>query len=123
MWLSRIMTGRAVFIHLGAMLATIMLVNVEQRIWPVARRLLAATPVKQMPSVSSIQTAAMRLRHNAALALAVILFMVSNHFPLVYGSGMNGLVAPAVVVTGWLMSRLFLPQPHAPGNLFRRTAS
>jgi uncharacterized membrane protein len=122
-WLNRIMTGRAVFIHVGAMLATIMLVNVEQRIWPVARRLLSVTPVKKAPSLSSIQTAAIRLRHNAALALAVILFMVSNHFPLVYGSRMNWLVAPAVVVTGWLMSRLFYLRPGATGNLFRRAAS
>ena len=33
-WLNRVMTGRAVFIHIGAMLGTIMLVNVQQRIWP-----------------------------------------------------------------------------------------
>jgi uncharacterized membrane protein len=122
-WLNRIMTGRAVFIHLGAMLATIMLVNVEQRIWPVARRFLAVTPVKQPPSLQSIETAAIRLRHNAALAVAVILFMVSNHFPLVYGSGMNWLVAPAIVVTGWLTSRLFYLGAGSAGNLFRRTAS
>ena len=57
-WMNRIMTGRAVFIHIGAMLATIMLVNVEQRIWPVERRRLAVTPVKKPPSVHSIETAA-----------------------------------------------------------------
>jgi len=121
-WMNRIMTGRAVFIHIGAMLATIMLVNVEQRIWPVERRRLAVTPVNP-PSVHSIETAALRLRHNAALAIAVILFMVSNHFPLVYGSSLNWAVAPALILTGWLISGLFYLRAPATGNLFRRTAS
>lgn len=123
MWTSRLMTGRAVFIHLGAMLATIMLVNVEQRIWPVERRRLAVTAVNIPPSVHSIETAAVRLRHNAALAIAVILFMVSNHFPLVYGSSLNWAFAPAIILTGWLISGLFYLRMPAAGNLFRRTAS
>ena len=122
-WMNRIMTGRAVFIHVGAMLATIMLVNVEQRIWPVERRRLAVTPVEKPPSVHAIQTAAVRLRHNAALAIAVILFMVSNHFPLVYGSSLNWVVAPAIILTGWLMSGLFYLRAPATGNLSGRIAS
>ena len=109
-WMNRLMTGRAVFIHIGAMLATIMLVNVEQRIWPVERRRLAVKPMTQQPSMHSIQTAALRLRHNAGLAVAVVLFMISNHFPLVYGSSLSWLVAPAIILTGWLMSRLFYLQ-------------
>jgi uncharacterized membrane protein len=122
-WMNRIMTGRAVFIHIGAMLATIMLVNVEQRIWPVERRRLAVTPVKNPPSVQSIETAAVRLRHNAGFAIGVVLFMVSNHFPLVYGSSLNWVAAPAIILTGWLISGLFYPGAAAAGNLFRRTAS
>jgi uncharacterized membrane protein len=122
-WMNRIMTGRAVFIHIGAMLATIMLVNVEQRIWPVERRRLAVTPVNKPPSEHSIETAALRLRHNGALAIAVILFMVSNHFPLVYGSSLNWVVAPAIILTGWLISGLFYLGAPAAGNLFGRTAS
>jgi uncharacterized membrane protein len=123
LWMNRLMTGRAVFIHIGAMLATIMLTNVEQRIWPVERRRLAVTSVKELPTMSAIQTAAVRLRHNAALAIAVILFMVSNHFPLVYGSALNWVVAPVIILTGWLMSGLFYLRAIPAGNLSRRTAS
>jgi uncharacterized membrane protein len=121
-WMGRIMTGRAVFIHIGAMLATIMLVNVQERIWPVESRRLAVTQATRPPSLQSIQAAAVRLRHNAVLALAVILFMVSNHFPLVYGSALSWLVAPGIVLTAWLMSALFYPRA-VRGNLFRRVAS
>lgn len=122
-WMNRIMTGRAVFIHIGAMLATIMLVNVEQRIWPVERRRLAVTPMTKQPSMQLIETAALRLRHNAGLAVAVTLFMVSNHFPLVYGSSLSWLVAPAIILTGWLMSGLFYLRTPMAGNLFRKPAS
>jgi uncharacterized membrane protein len=120
-WMNRVMTGRAVFIHIGAMLATIMVMNVEQRIWPIARRRLAVTSVKEAPSVDAVQTAADRLRHNAALGVAVVFFMVSNHFPLVYGSALSWLAAPVIILTGWLLSRLFFvttgPREPYPGRL------
>jgi uncharacterized membrane protein len=81
------MTGRAVFIHVGATLG-IMLVN----------------DTNQRPS---------RITNNAVIAPAVILFMVSNHFPLIYSTSRPWLVAPTLTATGcaiglsmrWLSSR------------------
>jgi uncharacterized membrane protein len=72
--LAEFMTGRAVFIHVGATLGLILMNNTNQR-----------------PS---------RLTHNAIIAPAVILFMVSNHFPLLYGTSRPWLMAPAVVLLG-----------------------
>jgi len=102
--LHRVMTGRAVFIHLGAMLGTIMLANVWQRIWPVEKRRLMTTTPSEPSSTALVGDAALRLRHNAALAVAVILFMVSNHFPLVYGHASEWLLAPGIVVLGWFVT-------------------
>jgi uncharacterized membrane protein len=65
--LNRVMTGRAVFIHLGAMLGSIMLANVWQRIWPIERRRLTTTMPGESPSPVLFGDAALRLRHNAAL--------------------------------------------------------
>jgi uncharacterized membrane protein len=87
--LGEFMTGRAVFIHLGALLATVMVNNTHQR-----------------PH---------RIHHNAVIAPAVILLMVSNHFPLIYGDTRPWLVAPIVVLAGclagvsfeWLTSRRY----------------
>jgi uncharacterized membrane protein len=112
--LPRIMTGRAAFIHLGAMLATIMLANVWQRIWPIERRRLTATDSRQRPSHDAVAGAALRLRHNAALAVAVILFMISNHFPLVYGHTLGWIAAPGIVVSGWLATGLFNVRAKSP---------
>jgi uncharacterized membrane protein len=85
--LAEFMTGRAVFIHVGATLG-IMLVN----------------DTNQRPS---------RITNNAVIAPAVILFMVSNHFPLIYSTSRPWLVAPTLTATGcaiglsmrWLSSR------------------
>jgi uncharacterized membrane protein len=100
--LERIMTGRAVFIHLGAMLGTIVVANASGRIWPVERRRL--TSDARPPSATQVAVAAVRLRHNAALAVAIVLFMVSNHFPLLYGLQSGWLFAPGVVAVGWLVT-------------------
>ena len=72
--LDEFMTGRAVFIHLGAMLGSILLNNTNQR--------------------------PLRIVDNAVIAPAVMLFMVSNHFPLIYGSSRPWLAAPTLVALG-----------------------
>ena len=72
--LSEFMTGRAVFIHVGAMLGGILLNNTNQR--------------------------PQRIRDNAVIAPAVMLFMISNHFPLIYGGTRLWLTAPALVALG-----------------------
>lgn len=120
---SRLMTGRAMFIHLGAMMATIMLGNIHGRIWPAERRRLTAGIPLPKPSSEVIDIAASRLRHNAALAVAVILFMVSNHFPLVYGHSMAWLIAPGIVSLGWLLSRLLYVRTVTPSGILPSAAA
>jgi uncharacterized membrane protein len=88
----------------GAMLGTIMSNNVHQRIWPIER--LRLTPGQTAPAAQRIEIAAERLRHNAALAAAVVLFMVSNHFPLIYGHTQAWIVPPALVGLIWLGCRM-----------------
>jgi uncharacterized membrane protein len=104
--LQRVMTGRAMFIHLGAMLGTIMLANVWRRVWPIESRRLAAQSAREPSSIDHVRVAAVRLQHNALLAVAVILFMVSNHFPLVYGQSRAWLLAPGIVAVGWFVITL-----------------
>jgi uncharacterized membrane protein len=109
--LTRVMTGRTVFVHLGAMLATIMLENVWRRIWPVEKRRLSTTPGLVRPSLDEIESVARRLRHNVVLSVAVILFMVSNHFPLLYGQSLAWLLAPIPLIVGWLVMTLVHRRP------------
>jgi uncharacterized membrane protein len=101
------MIGRAVFIHVGAMLGTIMLANVHRRIWPVERRRLTAASAGEEPPPHLVEAARLRLQHNAALAVAVVLIMVSNHFPVLYGNSRRWLFVPGIIVLGWLVSTMF----------------
>ena len=75
--LAEFMTGRAVFIHLGGTLGTILLNNTNQR--------------------------PQRIVHNAIIAPAVMLFMISNHFPLIYGGSRPWLAASSLVALGCAM--------------------
>ena len=75
--LAEFMTGRAVFIHVGATLGSILLNNTNQR--------------------------PLRISHNAIIAPAALLFMMSNHFPLIYGAPRPWLVAPTLVALGCSM--------------------
>jgi uncharacterized membrane protein len=72
--LAEFMTGRGVFIHVGATLGIILVNDANQR-----------------PA---------RITNNAVIAPAVILFMVSNHFPLIYGTSRPWLVAPTLTGMG-----------------------
>jgi uncharacterized membrane protein len=103
--LHRVMTGRAMFIHMGAMLGIIVANNVQQRIWPVESRRLSANTAAAPPSAALVEVAALRLKHNASLSVAAILFMVSNHFPLLYGQSLCWLFPPGIEVIGWLATR------------------
>src|SRR5436309_1805157 len=48
-WLSTIFSGRAMFIHVGALLGTIMAANVWMRIWPAQRKIIAAIKAGTAP--------------------------------------------------------------------------
>lgn len=99
--LQQLMTGRAVFIHLGAILGMLVMVNESKRIRPVESRRL--TPGQNRPDSGTVRTAAQRMRHNAVLGVAIVVFMISNHFPLVYGNAWGWLLAPLIVSIGWLV--------------------
>lgn len=82
--LSHLFTPRAVFLQVGAMLATIMSSNVMLRIIPAQKHMLAATKAGQPVDTSYGARAKQRSVHNHYLTLPVLFTMVSNHLPAVY---------------------------------------
>jgi uncharacterized membrane protein len=100
--LCRVLSGRAAYIHVGALMGTIMMLNVWLRILPAQKRLVAAVNEGREPDLSLAQRAKQRSKHNTFLALPVILTMVSNHFPTVsYGHEWNWAILGAFVLVGW----------------------
>ena len=97
--LGQVMSGRALFIHLGALFGTNMFNNVLQRILPSQRRIVTAARAGR-PRDDAVRLANLRSKHNAYLSVPLLFFMVSNHFPIAYGSGLRWAVAPLLVLVG-----------------------
>jgi uncharacterized membrane protein len=90
--LAQVFSPRAVFLQIGAMLATIMTANVRARIIPSQKHMLAMTEAGQPVDTSYGVIAKGRSVQNHYLTLPVLFTMLSNHFPSLYGAPNPALV-------------------------------
>ena len=105
--LTHVFSGRAAYIHVGAVFGTIMTANVWFRILPSQRRMIAvAAAGKTFDSALSAQ-AKLRSKHNTFMAVPVVFIMISNHFPVAtYGNKYGWEVLVALVLLGWAAAKL-----------------
>jgi uncharacterized membrane protein len=105
--LMHVLSGRAAYIHVGAIFGTIMTLNVWMRILPAQRKMIAAAAVGEKFDASFGAQAKLRSKHNTFLAVPVVFLMLSNHFPVAtYGSRYNWEIMLALVVAGWGAAKL-----------------
>jgi len=119
--LTRVLSGRAAYIHVGALLGTLMTANVWFYVVPSQRELVAATMagLAQDPALS--YRAKQRSIHNNYMTFPVIFIMISNHFPSTYGSSLNWLIL-AVLMVGSAAFRHFLNIRFTYGGWLRLAA-
>jgi uncharacterized membrane protein len=98
--LTSLLSGRAAFLHVGALLATIMAGNVALTIMPSQRVLVDAVAAGQTPDRSFADRAKTRSIHNNYLTFPVIVLMLSNHFPGVYGHPASWLLLLVLIAIG-----------------------
>lgn len=79
------LSGRAAYIHVGAMIATAMSGNVFFIIIPGQHRVVAAMKRGEAPDPDIGAKAKQRSIHNNYLTLPVLFAMVSNHYAFTYG--------------------------------------
>jgi uncharacterized membrane protein len=113
--LSMIMSGRALFIHVGAIFGTIMAANVWMRIWPNQRKIIAAAKAGQPPPDGLPAIAGLRSKHNTYMSVPLIFFMISNHFPTIYGSDLRWVYAAVFIALGWGATKLMFNKAATPG--------
>jgi uncharacterized membrane protein len=104
--LSKFLIGRAVYIHIGAFFGTIMMMNVWMRIWPAQKKILASikgTGPAPDPSVPAM--AGLRSKHNTYMSVPLVFFMVSNHYPQLYGQEYGWVIAAIIIIVGWLATK------------------
>jgi uncharacterized membrane protein len=112
--LSCVFTGRAVFIHVGAMLGTIMAANVWMRIWPSQRKIIAAIKAGQAPDAAIVALAGLRSRHNTFMSVPLLFLMVSNHYPTIYGGPGSWIYVIGFVVVGFLIVSFLFNRSASP---------
>jgi uncharacterized membrane protein len=104
--LTRVISARAAYIHVGALFGTIMAANVWMRILPAQRRMIAALNEGKKPDERLAAQAKLRSKQNTFMAVPVVLIMISSHYPgVTYGDRYNWLVLSILILVGWVAAK------------------
>ena len=105
--LSHVFSGRAAYIHVGAIYGTIMTLNVWMRILPAQRKMISAVAAGESFDASLGAQAKLRSKHNTFMAVPVVFLMLSSHYPVAtYGNRYGWEILLALVVVGWAAAKL-----------------
>lgn len=96
----RLLSGRAAFMHIGALLGTLMVANVWARILPAQQQMLDATRAGRAADFTLGERAKQRSVHNSYMTFPLLFIMLSNHFPATYAGPLNWLVLALLFVAG-----------------------
>ena len=99
-------SGGGAYLQIGAMMGTIMAANVWMRILPAQRRMVAALKAGTPPNLEEGARAKARSKHNTFIIVPVVFIMISNHYPVTYGSPNKCLILCGLVLAGWIAAKL-----------------
>ena len=106
--LQHVFSGRAAYIHVGAIAGTIMVANVLFVIIPGQRRMLAQIRAGREPDPRPGRMGKQRSVHNTYLTLPVLFTMISNHYPMTYAQGYGWLVLALLGAAGVAVRYFFV---------------
>ncbi len=95
---AHVFSGRAAYIHFGAMLGTIMAANVFFVIIPSQKAMVKAAKEGKPLNPALGKNAGLRSLHNNYFTLPVLFVMISNHFPSTFGNAHSWLVLAAITL-------------------------
>ncbi len=113
---TQVFTGRAALLHLGAFTATIMSANVFAIIIPNQKIVVADLLAGRKPDPKYGKIAKQRSTHNNYLTLPVVFLMLSNHYPMVFATPYNWLIAALVFLMGVTIRHWFNSKHARRGN-------
>jgi uncharacterized membrane protein len=100
--------ARAAFMHVGAVMGTIMVANVFVHIIPGQKKMVAAIraslPVDPAPGAIGKQ----RSVHNTYFTLPVLFIMIGSHFPMVFSHPNAWLALLGIMLAGVLIRQFFV---------------
>ncbi|HEU4852972.1 MAG TPA: urate hydroxylase PuuD [Telluria sp.] len=105
--LTHYLSGRAAFIHVGAMIGTMMVGNVLMLIIPGQRKMVEAMRAGGQPDPIHGIKAKQRSVHNNYFTLPVLFIMISNHFAMTYRHPHAWAVLGTIMLAGVLIRHFF----------------
>ncbi len=105
--LSELLSPRAAYIHVGAMVGTMMALNVFFVIIPGQKKMVDALLAGREPEIDAGAAGSLRSLHNNYFTLPVLFIMVSNHFPFTYGHTWGWAVLAGIALLGSIARHAF----------------
>ncbi len=105
--LTQLLSGRAAYIHVGAMIGTIMVANVAMLIIPGQRKMVSAMQAGGKPDPIHGIRAKQRSVHNNYFTLPVLFIMISNHYAMTYQHRHAWLVLALMMAAGVFIRHFF----------------
>lgn len=106
--LHQVFSARGAYLHVGAMMATMMVANVFFHIIPGQKRMVeqirAGQEVDTRPGIIGKQ----RSVHNTYFTLPVLFIMISNHYPMTYANANGWLILVVMMLAGVLIRQFFV---------------
>jgi uncharacterized membrane protein len=109
---THVLSGRGAFNQIGAIIGTIMVANVFAVIIPNQKKVVAALLAGERPDPKYGKQSKQRSVHNNYLTLPVVFLMISNHYPLIFATRFNWIIAAIVLALGPVI-RHFFNERHA----------
>ena len=106
--LHQVFSARGAYIHVGAMLGTMMVANVFFHIIPGQRRMVEQIRAGAVVDARPGQVGKQRSVHNTYLTLPVLFIMISNHYPMTYASRHGWLILVVMMLAGVLIRQFFV---------------
>jgi uncharacterized membrane protein len=105
--LTHLLSGRAAYLHVGAMIGTMMVANVAMLIVPGQRKMVNAMMAGQKPDPVHGIKAKQRSVHNNYFTLPVLFIMISNHYAMTYNHPHAWAVLGVIMLAGVLIRHFF----------------
>jgi len=112
----QVFSGRGAFIHIGALMATIMSGNVFLNIIPNQKKVIADLLAGREPNPAYGKQAKTRSSHNNYMTLPVLFLMLSGHYPLTYSTPYAWVIVGLVLVAGSVVRHFYNTRHAGRGN-------
>lgn len=116
--LTHVFSARGAYVHVGAMLGTIMVANVWMIIIPSQQKLVDATKAGAALDARLAFNAKQRSVHNNYMTLPVIFIMISSHYPSTFGHDFGWAVLIVVFIAGALVRHWFNLRNAGQGRIW-----